>query len=106
VRIHLLHKTRSHGTKIAYIEQVGEKMVRFASIMTSVYNVAARGGIGVVMRAKRLTAIVVDPRHGSANVAHHEYLQAPQDSTGEAALRQFAWPTGCNGLGRPETSIC
>jgi len=60
-----------HGAEaeVACIGPAGEKLVRFASIMTSVYNAAARGGIGAVMGAKNLKAVVVDPRGGRLGVA-------------------------------------
>lgn len=69
-----LHKAYGHGTEVACIGQAGEKLVRFATIMTSVYSAAARGGIGAVMGAKRLKAIVVDPGQGSVGVAQPRSL--------------------------------
>lgn len=57
------------GVEVACIGPAGERRVRFASVMTSVYNAAARGGIGAVMGAKNLKAMVVDGTLGSLEVA-------------------------------------
>jgi len=57
------------GVEVACIGPAGERRVRFASIMTSVYNAAARGGIGAVMGAKNLKAVVVDGSVGNLKVA-------------------------------------
>ncbi|MGI9950751.1 aldehyde ferredoxin oxidoreductase family protein [Moorellaceae bacterium AZ2] len=43
----------------AVIGQAGERLVRFAAVMFSVYNAAARGGVGAVMGSKNLKAIAV-----------------------------------------------
>ncbi len=45
--------------KTATIGPAGENLVKFASIMVSIYRAAARGGIGAVMGAKNLKAIAV-----------------------------------------------
>ncbi|RLI25250.1 aldehyde ferredoxin oxidoreductase [Candidatus Bathyarchaeota archaeon] len=45
--------------KVASIGPAGERMVKFASIMNSVYNACARAGVGAVMGFKRLKAIAV-----------------------------------------------
>jgi len=44
---------------IACIGPAGENLVKFASVMSSVYNAAARGGGGAVMGSKRLKAIAI-----------------------------------------------
>ncbi len=54
--------------EVACIGPAGEKLVRFAAVMTSVYNAAARGGIGAVMGSKRLKAIVIVPGRGGVRV--------------------------------------
>jgi aldehyde:ferredoxin oxidoreductase len=43
--------------KVACIGPAGENLVRFASVMNSVYNAAGRGGAGAVMGSKNLKAI-------------------------------------------------
>jgi len=45
--------------KTATIGPAGENLVKFASIMVSIYRAAARGGIGAVMGSKKLKAIAV-----------------------------------------------
>ncbi|RLG69011.1 MAG: aldehyde ferredoxin oxidoreductase [Candidatus Iainarchaeum archaeon] len=45
--------------EIACIGPAGENLVKFAAIMCSVYNAAARGGVGAVMGSKKLKAIAV-----------------------------------------------
>jgi len=45
--------------KVACIGPAGENLVRFASVMNSVYHAAGRGGAGAVMGSKRLKAIAV-----------------------------------------------
>jgi len=59
-----------HGpdVEVACIGPAGERLVRFASVMTSVYNAAARGGLGAVMGSKNLKAIVIDPSGGQVRV--------------------------------------
>lgn len=47
------------GVKVALIGPAGENLVKFASIMNSVYHAAGRGGAGAVMGSKRLKAIAV-----------------------------------------------
>lgn len=47
------------SVQVACIGPAGENLVKFASIMVSIYNAAARGGAGTVMGAKKLKAIVV-----------------------------------------------
>jgi aldehyde:ferredoxin oxidoreductase len=47
------------NVKTAIIGPAGENLVAFASIMCSIYNSAARGGVGAVMGSKRLKAIAI-----------------------------------------------
>jgi len=65
--------------QIACIGPAGERQVLFASVMTSMYNAAARGGIGAVMGSKNLKAVVVDPAGGRVNVTDPTgFVQAAQ----------------------------
>ncbi|KYH33530.1 aldehyde ferredoxin oxidoreductase family protein [Neomoorella mulderi] len=52
---------RRHGreARVACIGPAGENLVRYASIVSN-HSTAARGGVGTVMGAKKLKAIVVD----------------------------------------------
>lgn len=45
--------------RVATIGPAGENLVLFASIMSSVYDAAGRGGVGAVMGSKKLKAIAV-----------------------------------------------
>ncbi len=60
-----------HGAdvEVMCIGPAGERLVKFASVMTSYYNAAARGGIGAVMGSKNLKAVVVDAAMGELTVA-------------------------------------
>lgn len=64
-----LQEIYGKDAEVTCIGPAGERKVRFAAIMTSVYNAGARGGIGAVMGAKRLKAIVTLPG-GHVNVAN------------------------------------
>lgn len=46
------------ASEILCIGPAGEKMVRFACVMTGIKNAAARGGMGAVMGSKNIKAIV------------------------------------------------
>ncbi len=45
--------------RVACVGPAGENLVKFAAIMNSNYNAAARGGVGAVMGSKNLKAIAV-----------------------------------------------
>lgn len=62
-------RLRSHDVKVACIGPAGENLVKFASIMFSVYHAAGRGGAGTVMGSKRLKAIAVK---GTGGVTVHD----------------------------------
>ncbi|ASJ02346.1 hypothetical protein A3L09_03305 [Thermococcus profundus] len=55
--------------KVACIGRAGENGVKFAGIAFSHRNLASRGGLGAVMGAKKLKAIVV---HGTKAVSPHD----------------------------------
>lgn len=57
--IELREEIGDRNIQIAAIGQAGENLVKFASIMTSIYRAAGRTGIGAVMGSKRLKAIAV-----------------------------------------------
>ena len=60
---------RSDDVKVACIGPAGENLVKFASIMFSVYHAAGRGGAGAVMGSKRLKAIAVK---GTGSITVHD----------------------------------
>lgn len=64
----LRKEVRDDEAQVAAIGQGGENLVRFAAVMVSIYNAAARGGAGAVMGSKRLKAVVVRG-HGGVRVA-------------------------------------
>ncbi len=55
----ILQDELGEDTTVACIGPAGENLVKFASVMSSVYNAAARGGGGAVMGSKRLKAIAI-----------------------------------------------
>lgn len=62
----------------ALIGPGGENQVYFASIMFSLYNAAGRGGIGAVMGAKKLKAVVVKGSGGIAVAEPHVFQAAAE----------------------------
>ncbi|HHC19066.1 MAG TPA: hypothetical protein ENK81_01500 [Euryarchaeota archaeon] len=54
-----LVKRHGHNVDTLLIGPAGEKLVKYASINASIYNVAARGGGGAVLGSKKLKGIVV-----------------------------------------------
>ena len=52
---------------VACIGPAGEKLVRYAAIMNDIHRAAGRGGVGAVMGAKNLKAVVAG---GSHKIAH------------------------------------
>jgi len=79
--------------KIACIGPAGENMVKFASIMNSVYNAAGRCGVGAVMGSKKLKAIAV---RGTGTIK----VWAPEafDRVASEARKNLAKDTGAQGL--------
>ena len=57
--------------QVACISEAGERLVRFACVMTGVKNAAGRGGLGAVMGSKNLKAVVVRGS-GGVPVRHPE----------------------------------
>jgi len=55
----LRRELKDNEVEVLCIGPAGENLVKFASIMNSIYNAAGRGGAGTVMGAKKLKAIVV-----------------------------------------------
>jgi len=64
-----LKERYGNDVEVACIGPAGERLVKFAAVMTSIYNAAARGGIGAVMGSKNLKAVVVDSAGGRVEVA-------------------------------------
>lgn len=63
-------KDETAEAEVACIGPAGENRVKFAGIMASYYNAAARGGPGAVMGAKKLKAIVVSGATGAVRIAN------------------------------------
>jgi len=74
VHTKLMHK---YGLEIdtILIGPAGEKLVKYASINASVYNVAARGGGGAVLGSKMLKGIVVSKGTNTIEVANPSEYQ-------------------------------
>jgi aldehyde:ferredoxin oxidoreductase len=70
----LLSETDSKA-QVACIGPAGENQVNLAAILTDKHRAAGRGGVGAVMGAKNLKAVVVKGTHEVA-VANQELLQA------------------------------
>ncbi|MEW6546545.1 MAG: aldehyde ferredoxin oxidoreductase family protein [Bacillota bacterium] len=85
--------------QVAAIGPGGERLVRFAGIMFSVYNAAARGGAGAVMGSKNLKAVAVRGRGGvrpAQPARFHELARACHES--------LSADSGFAGLGKYGTS--
>jgi len=88
----------------AVIGPAGENLVKFASIMCSLYSALARGGPGAVMGSKRLKAIVVRG-DGGVQVARPEQFdrlavkahQVLREADGFERYRAFGTAGGVNG---------
>lgn len=85
--------------QIASIGPAGEKLVKFAAVMFSVYNAAGRGGAGAVMGAKNLKAIAVK---GSGYVRPAQPGRFHEVAT--RCRESLAADSGFEGLGRYGTA--
>jgi aldehyde:ferredoxin oxidoreductase len=94
----------------ACIGQAGENLVRFANIMIGGANSAGRGGLGAIMGAKNLKAIVVDGTH-KVNIADSSAFKKAQDDVmrllraspvvmGELGLGEYGTATLVDIVGR------
>ncbi|MGI6582639.1 MAG: aldehyde ferredoxin oxidoreductase family protein [bacterium] len=91
---------KDERVQLASIGQAGENGVIFASIHTSIYNAAGRGGGGAVMGSKNLKAIAVRGHRG-VKVAQPERFISIADALWEKACNN----TGMHGLSMYGTSI-
>ena len=82
--------------QVASIGPAGEHMVRYACIMTGLYDACGRGGLGAVMGSKNLKAVAVRG-HNMPEVADPEYLK-----TLRSALLASTHPLSEYGTGGPE----
>ncbi|MGD1120223.1 MAG: aldehyde ferredoxin oxidoreductase family protein, partial [Dehalococcoidales bacterium] len=62
------------NVKVASIGPAGENLVRFACIMTGLFDAAGRGGLGAVMGSKNLKAIAVRG-HKMPEIINPEYVK-------------------------------
>ncbi|NYB73343.1 aldehyde ferredoxin oxidoreductase family protein [Sedimentibacter hydroxybenzoicus DSM 7310] len=63
------------GISVCCIGQSGENLVKYAGIFNSMYNTAARGGLGTVMGAKKIKAISCYGRTGIRLHDTKKYLE-------------------------------
>jgi aldehyde:ferredoxin oxidoreductase len=90
-----LKERHSRAHQVAAIGPAGENRVRFASILHRLSNAVGNGGLGGVMGAKRLKAIVVRGTGGVPIADPGAFIKAVQD----------VWRLGRGGVGctgRPE----
>jgi aldehyde:ferredoxin oxidoreductase len=59
-----LEQDLGHGIQVACIGEAGENLVRMSSIINGLKNSASRGGMGCIMGAKNIKAIVARPGGG------------------------------------------
>lgn len=76
---------KDENVRTACVGPAGENLVKCASIMCSVYNAAARGGVGAVMGSKKLKAVAVRGT-GEVEVDRPERFNKIALETREAAL--------------------
>lgn len=70
----------SYGYDFACIGPAGENLVKFASIMISVHNAAARGGPGAVMGSKNLKALVVGGKNDVSATNLEEFMELLEET--------------------------
>ena len=75
----LLMERHGKGSEVTCIGPAGENLVRFASVIMSKCHVAGRTGMGCVMGAKNLKAIVVEKKVGKPQVYHQEKVKEIRD---------------------------
>lgn len=73
------HKALAGAGSCAAIGPAGERLVRYANIITSEGNAAGRGGLGAVMGAKGLKAIRVDGRRQTRVAEQSRLAQGVRD---------------------------
>ncbi|MDH4213397.1 MAG: aldehyde ferredoxin oxidoreductase family protein [Candidatus Thorarchaeota archaeon] len=92
----ILKKETNHKTAgIARIGIAGENLVKYASIIVDHHRAAGRTGLGAVMGAKKLKAIVVHGSDRKVPVAHEEELQRytkelNEDSKEDPTFRMYS----------------
>ena len=69
-----------HEVGICCIGPAGERLVKFATINSDYYRQAGRGGVGAVMGAKNLKAVVVKGSRGVKSHNHMKLLSLVHDS--------------------------
>lgn len=68
------------GISVCCIGQSGENLVKYAGVFNSMYNTAARGGLGAVMGAKKLKAVSCFGRDGMLMHDAKGFLEAVEHS--------------------------
>ena len=75
----VLAERHGKGSEVTCIGPAGENLVRFASVIMSKCHVAGRTGMGCVMGAKKLKAIVVERKIGKPQVYHSQQIMEIRD---------------------------
>ncbi len=75
----LLAERHGKGSEVTCIGPAGENLVRFASVIMSKCHVAGRTGMGCVMGAKKLKAIVVERKIGKPQVFNSQQVKEIRD---------------------------
>ena len=83
----LLEKKHGEDIETICIGPAGENGVKFAAVMASYYNAAARGGIGAVMGSKNLKAVAVPIGKGRVSVSDPDNFQIAVEKAREALYR-------------------
>lgn len=96
-----LLRQKHEGARIACIGPAGENLVRMACIVNDLHRAAGRGGLGAVMGAKRLKAIVAQ---GNLNI-HPANPYAFKREVEKALKVLRGHPLTGDGLGRYGTAI-
>jgi len=80
----LLENKHGEDIETICIGPAGENGVKFAAVMASYYNAAARGGIGAVMGSKNLKAVAVPIGKGRVSVSDPDNFQIVVEKAREA----------------------
>ncbi|MCK4658687.1 MAG: aldehyde ferredoxin oxidoreductase family protein [Phycisphaerae bacterium] len=78
-----LHERLGRDFKCMSIGPAGEKLVRFAAIMTDKHRAAGRSGVGAVMGSKNLKAVAVRGTGGLTVAAADDFRSACLDALGK-----------------------
>jgi aldehyde:ferredoxin oxidoreductase len=80
---HLSATGTSIMTSVLAIGPAGEQLVKYACAVNDYHHAAARGGVGAVMGAKKLKAIVVRGGKAPTNAGVYEFEEAAREAVGQ-----------------------